>query len=109
MNAKILVRFLLSASFGAVFGSFLAFDYSRRFLVGRDAFLADQARRFDAHASHPIHGIVWILGTAIFIVGVATIYEVAAITAERLLTRTRGRTADPSLLEGVVANPEVTK
>ena len=99
MIAKILVRFLLSASFGAVFGSLIAFDYSRRFLVGRDAFLADQARRFDAHASHPIPGIGWILGTAIFIVGIATIYEVAAITAERLLTRLRGRTADPRLSE----------
>jgi hypothetical protein len=83
----------------AVFGSFVALDYSRRFLVGRDAFLANQARRFDAHANHPISGIGWILGTAIFFVGIATIYEAAAITAERLLTRLRGRTADPSLSE----------
>jgi hypothetical protein len=99
MKAKILVRLLLSALFGAVFGSYFAFDYSHRFLVGRDAFLANQARWFDAHASHPIPGIGWILGLAIFAVGVATIYEIAAIAAERLLTRSRGRVADPSLSE----------
>src|SRR6516165_5359960 len=97
MKAKVFIRFVLAASFGAIFGSLFALNESRRFSVGRDAFLADQARRFDAHASHPIPGVGWILGTAIFIVGLVTIYEFAATSAEWLLTRSRSRRVAPSL------------
>jgi len=85
MKVRVLVRFVLSALFGTVFGSFLAFDYSHRFSVGRDAYLADQGRRFDAHAAHPIAGAVWILGAAIFAVGIAAVYELGAIAAEWVL------------------------
>ena len=91
MRPNILVRLLTSALLGALFGGYIAADRSQWFHLGRDAFLAYQARRFDIYMSRPNTGIGSVVVTAILAIGLAVIYEFVAIAGEKLLTRSSRR------------------
>jgi hypothetical protein len=87
MKPIMLVKLFLAALLGSLFGGLIAFDHSRWLHLGRDAFMAYQTRRFDMNMAQQNSGIGIIIGTAIFAVGLAAIYETVAIGGERLLTR----------------------
>ena len=90
MKPKMLVKLFFSALMGALFGGSIAVDHSRWFHLGRDAFMANQARRFDMYMSRPSTGVVYVVATAIFAVGLAAIYELVAIAGDKLLKHLSG-------------------
>jgi hypothetical protein len=47
MKAKLISKFLFAVSFGGLFGRYIQWDYERWHRLGRDAYLSNQAHRFD--------------------------------------------------------------
>jgi hypothetical protein len=84
MTAKYLLKLLFAAGIGGLFGEYVAKDHERWFRLGRDAFLAYQTHRFETQMAHPRVGFAFVIGMAIFSVGVAAVYEIVGLVGERL-------------------------
>jgi uncharacterized membrane protein YqgA involved in biofilm formation len=84
MKSKLVIKFLLALSFGAVFGQLVHLDQEKWHRLGREAFLANQANQFDQHSGATA---AVILFCAIFALGLYSFYEGLAFAILKLVTR----------------------
>ncbi len=94
MPAKYLLKLLFAAGLGGLFGEYVAKDHERWFKLGRDAFLAYENHRFETQMAHPTIGFAFVVGMAIFSVGVAVIYELVGLVGDRLFGIMKRRVKD---------------
>jgi hypothetical protein len=64
----------------------MARDYAKWHALGRDAFLADQANRFDQHIAHPAPGSLDIMALTLTMVVFLAMYEVAAFGGAKCIS-----------------------
>jgi len=84
MKSKLVIKFLLALSFGAVFGQLVHLDQEKWHRLGREAFLANQANQFDLHTGATA---AVILFCAIFALGLFAFYEGVAYAFLKLVAR----------------------
>jgi hypothetical protein len=85
MKSKIVVKFVLALAFGSVLGQFIHMDHEKWLRLGREAFLSDQAIKFDHDMLTPASGV--IIFCAIFVLGIFALYEGIAFAAVKLVSR----------------------
>jgi hypothetical protein len=71
---------------GVLSGQAMARDYAKWHALGRDAFLADQANRFDQHIAHPAPGSLDIMALTLTMVVFLAMYEVAAFGGAKCIS-----------------------
>jgi hypothetical protein len=84
MKSKLVIKFLLALSFGAIFGQLVYLDQEKWHRLGREAFLAYQANRFDQHTAAAAGVIIFC---AIFALGLYSLYEGVAFAILKLVAR----------------------
>jgi len=75
LNNNLIGRMIAAIAMGAIFGSYIHYDYVRWGQRGREAFLAYQTQRFDQYMANPRPAIATVFGAIIAIVGALAIYE----------------------------------
>jgi hypothetical protein len=83
MKSAYVFKLFLSLVFGVLMGEYIAWDYARWHLLGRNAFLAYQAHRFDRYMAHPSPGIEHVIVATLIVVGLAAAYEVFAFVCAK--------------------------
>jgi hypothetical protein len=87
MKSKLVIKFLLALTFGAIFGLLIHLDQEKWHRLGREAFLAHQSSQFDNTAS--VGGLV--IFCAVFALGMYSLYEGVAFAILKLVTRIQSR------------------
>jgi len=86
MKSAYAFKFLFAIAFGALFGAYMTWDYSRWHALGRDAFLAYQGNRFDRYMAHPAPGVLHVVVAALMVLGLAATYEAAAFLGAKCVS-----------------------
>ena len=84
MKSKLVIKFLLALTFGAVFGLLVHADQEKWHRLGREAFLAYQSNQFDQHTATAAGVIIFC---AIFALGLYSLYEGVAFAILKVVTR----------------------
>jgi hypothetical protein len=85
MKSKLVVKLLILAVFGALFGQIVHADYEKWHNLGRDAFLSFQGHRFDLYMANPSPTIKSLIGLSVLTVGVGALYELIALGGTKLV------------------------
>jgi hypothetical protein len=94
MKSKLVIKFLLALTFGAVFGLLVHQDQEKWHRLGREAFLSYQSNQFDQHQATAAGVIIFC---AIFALGLYSLYEGVAFAILKLVAR--GQPGKTSSLE----------
>jgi hypothetical protein len=78
MKSAYAFKFVFAVAFGVLLGEYISWDYARWHMLGRDAFLTYQGHRFDRYMAHPVPGALHVIFAMLMVVGLLTLYEVAA-------------------------------
>jgi len=81
---------IAAIAMGAMFGSYIHYDYVRWGQRGREAFLAHQTQRFDQYMATPHPTMATVFGAIIAIVGALAIYEALAFVLATVLKAMSG-------------------
>ncbi|HXY78933.1 MAG TPA: hypothetical protein VEH47_08975 [Candidatus Acidoferrales bacterium] len=84
MKPNLIYKFISAVVLGALFGSYIHHDYVRWAQLGREAFLAHQAARFNQYMSPPHPIALTVFASTVMIVGALAIYEVLAFALARM-------------------------
>jgi len=96
MKSKLVIKFLLALTFGAVFGLLVHQDQEKWHRLGREAFLAYQSNQFDQHTATAAGVIIFC---AVFALGLYSLYEGVAFAILKLVTHVQTR--EPSAPESL--------
>jgi hypothetical protein len=98
MKPSMVTKLLLLLLCGAAFGAHIAADHEKWNRLGRDTFISYQSHRFDLYMSHPAPAFGLVIGTALFLAGFGTIYELAGYVTDRLFSKRKNlvKTPDPA-------------
>ena len=86
MNSRLVVRFFVAVASGVLLGELIQLDQAKWHRLGREAFLSNQAFRFDRDIANPSNGVALIVFCVIAVVGLATLFEVATYGGVKLLS-----------------------
>jgi hypothetical protein len=87
MNNNRLSRIVSVGLMGFIAGFFIHAMRAREALMGREAYLAKQATRFDKHAAHPDMLVIPIIAGLIMACFYFGIYELLALAIRKILAK----------------------
>jgi hypothetical protein len=85
MKSKLIIKFLLLLASGALFGQFVQSDHDKWHRLGREAFLSNQAHRFDLYMANPGIGTKYFVVSVVFALGFGVLYEGIAYVGAKLI------------------------
>jgi hypothetical protein len=85
MKSKLIIKFLLLLTSGALFGQFVQSDHEKWHRLGREAFLSYQAHRFDLYMANPSTGTKYFVVGIVFALGFGVLYEGTAYVGAKLI------------------------
>lgn len=101
MKRDLIARLIVVILFGTLFGFYIDSDNGQTQQMGRDKYLADEARKFDDSAADPTPRAAMIIGAVLLTGFVFFVYEVIVLAISALLKpRTRG-TEKPSEITSI--------
>jgi hypothetical protein len=86
MKSAYAIKLFFAVALGVLSGQTLTRDYAKWHALGREAFLAYQANRFDRDMAHPAPGILHIMTLTLIMVMFLAMYEIAAFGGAKCIS-----------------------
>ena len=87
MKNRIISRVISASVFGIIAACAMHIDHAKRGLMGREAFLAKQAARYDRHFAHPESLVIDVIA-CLFLLGILfAAYELIAFVGAKVLAK----------------------
>ena len=86
MKSLYALKLFFAVALGVLSGQALTRDYAKWHALGRPAFLAAQANRFDRYMAHPAPGALHIFSLTLLIVALVALYEVASYAGAKCIS-----------------------
>jgi tetrahydromethanopterin S-methyltransferase subunit E len=68
-------RLVAAVTLGVLVGAYIRHDYMKWNRLGREAFIAHQAQRFDMYMATPRPALPTIIGAVLIVIGLVVVYE----------------------------------
>ena len=91
MKSKLIIKFLLLVAYGALCGLAIHGDHLKWHRLGREAFLSNQAHRFDRYMASPGTGIGYLIICIFSAFCIAALYEGIAFIGAKLFSSCCGQ------------------
>jgi len=86
MKSLYALKLFFAVALGVLSGQAMTRDYAKWHALGREAFLAAQANRFDQDMAHPASGALHIVTLTLITVALVAMYEVAAFGGAKCIS-----------------------
>lgn len=86
MKSLYAIKLFFAVALGVLSGQAITRDYAKWHALGRDAFLAYQANRFDRSMAHPAPGALHVMTLTLLVVSLVAMYEVASFWGARCVS-----------------------
>jgi hypothetical protein len=86
MKSLYILKLFFAVALGVLSGQALTRDYAKWHALGREAFLAAQASRFDRYMAHPAPGALHIVTLTLLMVAFVAMYEVASFAGAKCIS-----------------------